>query len=475
MYKKFVSNLAFLLLLNVLIKPFWVFGIDRGVQNAVGTQQYGVYFALFNYVFLFHILLDFGINNFNNRAIARQPDLLRGHLPSIIGLKGMLAGLYVMVCFAGAWWLGYDAFQIHLLVFMCINQILLSYILYFRSNLAGLHLFKRDGLVSILDRAIMILICAALLWGGFTAAPFRIEWFVYVQTAAYALVALTSFAMVARQNRAFVTVKKRNDGLMQQIFKSSYPFALLGLLMSLYNRMDAVMLEYLLPKTGADESGIYAMGYRLLDAANMVGLLFAALLLPMFSRMIAKGENVAQLTGFGGRLLFAISTVIATACYCYQNEIIALLYPMAADEYAAKVFAYLMPAYIAISSVYVYGTLLTANGSLRHLNIIAFSGVIINFALNYWLIPQSGALGAASATLFTQFLVAGAHIVVAIWLLKLPLKAWTILLPILFLLAVWCIHYGSIGLERVALGGKVVGIGSRRYACGFAFVFTRPG
>ena len=68
MRKKFATNLIFLFAANLLVKPFWIFGIDRVVQNKVGAEVYGTYFAVFNYSFLLSILLDFGINNFNNRA-----------------------------------------------------------------------------------------------------------------------------------------------------------------------------------------------------------------------------------------------------------------------------------------------------------------------------------------------------------------------------------------------------------------------
>lgn len=51
MKKKFVTNLAFLIGVNLLIKPFWIFGIDRTVQNSVGAVDYGIYYALFNFPF----------------------------------------------------------------------------------------------------------------------------------------------------------------------------------------------------------------------------------------------------------------------------------------------------------------------------------------------------------------------------------------------------------------------------------------
>jgi hypothetical protein len=47
MQKKFLSNLILLVFLNLLVKPFWIF-VEINVQNATGTEQYGMYFALLN-------------------------------------------------------------------------------------------------------------------------------------------------------------------------------------------------------------------------------------------------------------------------------------------------------------------------------------------------------------------------------------------------------------------------------------------
>ena len=62
--KNFSINLVFLLGLNLLVKPIYLFGVELGVQNAVGAEDYGLYYAMFNFTFLFNVLLDLGINNF---------------------------------------------------------------------------------------------------------------------------------------------------------------------------------------------------------------------------------------------------------------------------------------------------------------------------------------------------------------------------------------------------------------------------
>lgn len=52
--------------------------------------------------------------------------------------------------------------------------------------------------------------------------------------------------------------------------------------MGAYGRLDAVLLHSLLAD-GDFQAGIYAAGFRMLDAYMMFALLFANLLLPMLS------------------------------------------------------------------------------------------------------------------------------------------------------------------------------------------------
>jgi O-antigen/teichoic acid export membrane protein len=399
MQKKFIQNLALLLALNLLIKPFWILGIDRAVQHAVGTEAYGMYFAIFNFSFLLNILLDFGITNFNNKNIAQNNHLINKHFSSILVLKLMLGLVFMVITLIAGAVIGYSPTQLGMLAMLGFNQFLAFMILYMRSNLAGLHLFKTDSIVSVLDRSLMILFCSILLWGHVTDGPFQIEWFIYTQTFSYLLTTVITFFIVFHKARF-----KRltwNKPFFLLILKKSLPFAILVLLMTFYNRIDTVMLERLLPN-GATESGIYASAYRLLDSANMISFLFAGLLLPMFARMLKHKESVEQLVKLAFTILITPAIVITVACVFYNEEMMALLYTEHAHE-SAQVFSILMGCFIAVSLSYIFGTLLTANGNLMQLNIMAASGMVFNLVLNVILIPTFMAQGAALSSLITQF------------------------------------------------------------------------
>jgi len=174
MQKKFLTNLGLIIFLNLIVKPFWVIGIDANVQNAVGAEEYGFYFTILNFSFLFNILLDLGITNFNNRNIAQSNHLLNKHFSGIVFLKVFLLLLYLIVTFSIGFFIGYDSSQFKMLIWIGFNQFLLSFLLYLRSNISGLLLFRTDSFLSILDRSLMIIFISILLWGNFIKSPFKI-------------------------------------------------------------------------------------------------------------------------------------------------------------------------------------------------------------------------------------------------------------------------------------------------------------
>lgn len=417
MKKKFATNLLLLLALNLLVKPFWIFGIDRTVQNVVGAADYGIFFALLNFSLLLNILLDFGLTNYNNREISRHSQMLPRFFSNMLVIKLLLSIGYAIICFAFALIVGYSGRQLYLLSFLVLNQFLSSLILYLRSNISGLQMFRADSILSVTDRVLMIIFCSALLWGP-VREGFHIEWFIYTQTISYLITASIAFAIVYSRSRGFRP--KFDRGFLVSIIRQSYPYALLILLMSLYSRIDTVMLERILPD-GDVQSGIYAQAFRLLDAVNMLPFLFAGLLLPMFSRMLKRNEPVRPLLGFAFSLLIATSFSIAVAGIVYRDPIMDALYVHHSEE-SSTVLGLLMVSFVFISVTYIFGTLLTANGSLKELNVISGIGVVANITLNAILIPKYQVVGAAISSLCTQFLMAILQAIAAFRTFRITIK-----------------------------------------------------
>lgn len=415
MNREFLLNVVFLIFINLLIKPLYLFGVELSIQNRVAEGMYGLYFNLLSLALVFQIVNDLGIQYYNNRHVAQHSYLLPKYFPGMLLLKAWLGLAYLALLLLAAWLWRYEAEVYPLLLPIAANQMLLSLVLFLRSNISGLAMYRTDSLLSVLDRLLLIIVCGGLL---ITLSEFRIEWFVYAQTFSLAVTAVVAFAVFhGRLGRLRFRFR---PALLLLIVKKSAPYALSVFLMAAYTRIDGVMVERLLPQ-GRLEADVYASAYRLLDAGSMLGFLFAGLLMPMFARMLKSGETLKPLFRMSLQLIWAGSVTLAVAIFFFRNEIMMALYTNATN-YSGQVLGALMLTFVSVSCLYIYGPLLTANGSLRRMNRIFAVGIVLNVVLNAIFIPRYGALGAAVVTFVTQTFVALAEARLAHRILPLPFE-----------------------------------------------------
>ena len=209
-----------------------------------------------------------------------------------------------------------------------------------------------------------------------------------------------------------------NFQFFKEILRQSLPFALLVLLMSVYSRIEPVLLERLLDDKGV-QAGIYSRAYRLFDAGNNISNLFAIMLLPMFAATLKNKLELNNLVKTSFNVIVAME--IMQMMYHPEEAETETAYLMRLGQYA-NVFPLLMGSFFCLSTTYVFGTLLTANGSLKQLNLVAAAGVVINILLNLLVIPQFKAVGAACTSLCVQTVTAFLQYLLAKRILKLEIS-----------------------------------------------------
>ena len=452
MQKKFISNLALMVLLNLLVKPIAIFGIDAAVQNRVATEEYGIYFSLLNFSFLFNILLDLGINNFTTKSVAQAPSVASSYLSKVLSFRFFLFILYGIVSITAAYALGWNGYEMYLLSFLLLNQFIITLIAYARSYFGGLLLFKTDAIISILDRFLLILFCGVLIYTPITETPFKIEWFIWIQTLCYGIT--LAVASVIIFTKLGVPKLKFDSKYSYYIIKKSFPYALLIFLMIIYTRLDSVMVERI-HENGKAETGYYAKGFRLLNAFFMFAMIFSNLLFPIFSKMFKEKENVVPLLTTASKLLIGGSIMIAIISFFNSEYILSLIYTEDIFE-STLPFQLLMFGFIGMCSTIVFGTLLTARGDLLFLNSLSAIGIGINITINWILIPNYGATGAAVATLITQSIVSLTQFMYCIRVLKLSFTP-TAVLQLGAYVALICLLCFYLRAESVAVLLGIIG------------------
>lgn len=394
----FLSNIFLVVGLNLLIKPIYILLVEAEIQERVGPDTFGAYFALLNISFLFNILPDLGITNWNTRYIAEKSAIDLSRLRRLAVIRGGLSVAYMALCLIVGLSFGYERVDIKILLALAFNQVLATALLFARSYVAGMHHFRFDSLLSVLDRGMLVAGLGLLLILKPAEDVFPIEYLIFGQTIAYTLALAPAIIFVIRKS------SKSTDNpppKVRDVFAESLPFATLILISMIANRQDAVLVERL---HSSFEAGIYAMAFRISDTLNMFSFLFAGLLLPMFTRQLLQQKNVQPLFDTGLALLMSGVWTVTLLSIVHAQFIMDCVF----DNYtaqSAEILPWVMLSACFFSLQYITGTLITASGKMRIMIAISACGWAYNTILNLFYIPEQGALGAAKAACFMQLLI----------------------------------------------------------------------
>jgi len=435
MKKLFLSNIFLILTLNLIAKPLYVFGIDVQIQNIVGTENYGVYFALFNFCYLFQILLDPGLQNLNTQSVSANRELFSKQFPQILFVKSILATTFFFVILIFLYLFDYPPTYYKFVYLIIILQILISFLLFLRGNISSLGLYTHDVYLSALDKLLLVIGLGYIIWFSPYKEALTITKFLQAQILAVLVtIAVAAIVLIGRRIPLHLNFTWKETKLL---LYRAFPYALVFLLMTLYTRMDGVMLERLLEDNG-HEAGIYAAGFKLYDAANMIGFLFATLLLPMFSSLVKKSRELNELVDQSLKILMALIIPLVCLVLFYADDIMVFLYDDG-SEYYAHVLRILILAFFCVALSYIFGTLITSTGKLKKMNYLFILGIALNWMLNLYLIPEYKALGAAYATLATQAVIIIGQISLAYKLtnIKIPNHTFLKIIAVLVLTVVF--------------------------------------
>lgn len=390
----FFKGLSWLIFLNLLVKPVWIFAIDRQVQNSLGHEAYGKYFAVLNFTIILSFLADAGLTNMMNQRIAQGTPL---NVRKLLRAKMLLLLAYLFVCTAASLMAGIDALQI--VVYAATIQALASLFVFLRGIITANQLFQTDALLSVLDKLGAIMLCGLFIYLPYLFGGISLQRFLLVQAATLAAADLAAFFIIYRKGLLPQDAPKED---LWPVLKAMLPFTLILLLMALHYRLDGFLLERLHPN-GAYEAGVYAASYRLLDAANVVGYLAASFLVPFVARNAQDPPRIGQALLYVRHGLMAAAVLAACFCAVFAPWVMRLLYHTD-NAYHAEVLRWCVASLPGYMLVHVYGSALTATRRFKSFLSILLLCACINTAANIYFLPKYGAIAACVAALVSQSL-----------------------------------------------------------------------
>lgn len=373
--------------------------IDRKVQNLLPNEEYGTYFSLTGYSLLFMILLDLGLTNYNNREVAIDRGFYKTNFWSIIGAKTILTLAFFIIAAIVGLMIGFTPTDFLIFGLLALNQTLLSFNTYLRSNISAIHQFKMDGILSVIDRLFVVLSLGAIIWTSLFPLKLTIYTFILAQTVGLFLTFILSWLA---NNKYLGQAEFHFDRTkILNLLKKSLPYAGIIALMTVYTRLDSVLILKLLPN-GRFLAGNYAMSYRLLDAAAIIGILLAGQLLPLFAANLINKAKLRSIIKWTSVIVLVPAIIATLVCSMEGNSIMQWLYPEKYKYAGGLVFSIIIWCIPGMVLVNIFGTLLTAAGEVKRINQMALAACIINIAGNLILIQSSGLKGVAITAVITQ-------------------------------------------------------------------------
>ena len=362
------------------------FGISFYLGRIMGPDLFGTYSYLLTIASLFLILQDGGYKNLLYREKTLTSSGLSSYAEHLFSFAlghaviMTLIGLIIVLALLPSNRYGMAA------ALACFGS--QAVILFVSSELKAKGQFARDALWHAVARTmsgVCIIAAVALL----TATPFT----VFAAWAVGLMLCLAVFAPVK------LPLPRFQGYTFKAVRGPCLAFLVVDAATTVYYKCDIILLQHLSDSQAV--VGQYAAAYRFLDGV----VLLAAPLGAIWFRdlRLLKGDKALfrkRLT-YMGLILLSVAVVILFLGSVFSREIIFVTF---GREYASA--ALLLPWLLAALIFVLPNTVLTqaaiAQNKERVYAVAAGTGAVVNIGLNWILIPQFGAFGAAWATIATE-------------------------------------------------------------------------
>jgi O-antigen/teichoic acid export membrane protein len=379
------------------------------VASYLMPARYGVYEFAVSFVYLFSALTFVGVNTLVVReyVVGKYPNVaVLGSGLALRFLGGLGAYLLLLTCGYWGWKMQPDWFvalpaneeEFWLIAVLGTNLMLNIYDIFtsfYQAQVQSQKYVKVQFVVILLSSALK-------LYGLFTEQGLLFFVSILVVEDVVTLIGLAVIYQWAEKNLARWRVRTDLFGLY---FRESIPLIISSIAITLYMRIDQVMVKQLL---GNEASGYYAAAVRLSEMWYVVPTLLASTLFPAI--VAAKKESEQKFE----KRLQQLMDLLAWASVGFALSMQLLAHWLIVDVLP---YGEAYTASAAILQVHVWAGLFVALGLIGSRWMIVekiqryamwqnLLGASLNIALNLFFIPTYGLIGVAWATLLSYFVSA---------------------------------------------------------------------
>lgn len=384
---------------------FWLFS-DKGLKiisevfigawiaRFLGPEHFGIFNYGIAYAVMFSAFAKFGINSTLVRDLVKYPN----QTGALMGTAFIIKIISSSIAFTILITITYLSHQDDLLKMLTVGLVAVSILSYPLENLELYFQAKTKSRYAVISRNIVILIFI-LVKVFLIINEFPLYFFALV----YSLELIMGYVVIFFSYSKFEPLKKLrfSKKIALSFINDSWPLIFSSLFVSIYMRIDQIMLQYLSTERAL---GYYAASTRIVEAWNFIPMVIVAGLLPE----IVSVKNDKHLFKRRLRQLYFILLLLA--------GVISVLMLILASPISSILFGEKYTGIDAIIRLQIWSILFTfiGVGTTQFLvvkNLTKYSlyrsaiGLCTNVLLNLLLIPLYNEYGAVYATLISYFIV----------------------------------------------------------------------
>lgn len=366
------------------------------VARFLGPEQFGVYSYAAAFVALFGTIARLGLDGIVVRDLVNHPEERNLYLGTAFWLKLVGALLTLGLLAIAVQFTSNDA-TTNLYIF-----IIASGLIFQSFDVVDFHFQSRVLSKYVSISRLIQLALSSVLKLYFIVIQADLFWFVMVSLVDQISLALSLVIAYWRQKIGSF-FGRFELGTAKAMLKNSWPLILSGIAISLYMRIDQIMIKEML---GEKEVGLYSAAVRLSEAWYFVPGIITASLFPAIvnAKKISQDLYYSRLQRLYTFLMW-MAVVVAVPMTFISEWLVTLLYGVAFNE-AGQILMIHIWAGVFVSFGVASGSWYTSENLQHYAFYRTLAGVVINILLNLILIQKYGLVGAAISTVIAQSMAA---------------------------------------------------------------------
>ena len=358
----------------------------------LGKEAFGQFSFAIALATIGESLMDWGLHQVAIRSVARERGSAGAVFRNSIALKfGPSVAMVIALTLIGRWAKSDPDVRIACAL-LAVSAVMRSYLLTIRGVLQGLERFSWDTAVVMLDRVLLLVFSAAVLFAG--GRLVALGWaFVAARTVALSVAFLIARGHIGSLAPTF------DAELWWDLGQRALPLGAFLILLNLYSYVDTVMLSVM---TSDAETGLYNAAYRIYEGVTYGAAVLSAVLTPRLSaEFVRDRERFSSLARQGCWTAVAMAAVLGIVTAAIAPWALRILFggPYA---HAARTLQILAVGLVVVFPIWILQAIAIATSTESVLLRTTAIGVIVNVSANFLLIPAAGRDGAALATVIGE-------------------------------------------------------------------------